>query len=165
MEIQATGKDVGAGETLERQLCAIGSATDRLHLRHYTGTLHGEFCRVDNVHYGFDFLAHIIVLVLKLEAHAVRELIVHFACKVLKFLLAALKTVAVVVADNVGHHGLFHIALNTHEVIEAFISLSVFGRLPARKHDGKLVGNANGINHLVLCISGVYAETAYVDGC
>ena len=50
MEIATTCKDVRTWQTLERELCAIGSATDRLHLRSNTTLLHCLEHDVDDVH-------------------------------------------------------------------------------------------------------------------
>ena len=41
MEVDAAGKDVGAGQTTERQLGTISATTDGLHLGCYAHSLHG----------------------------------------------------------------------------------------------------------------------------
>ena len=68
MEVDATGKDVGAGESLEGELCTVGTATDGLDLGFYVGLAHGLASDVDDIHHGLYHLAHVLVLVGKLDA-------------------------------------------------------------------------------------------------
>ena len=93
------------------------------------------------MHDRFYLLAHVVVLVFDFEAGTVGELPVDFPHEVLKLLLAALEAVAVVVADDVAERGLFDAAFARNEVVEAFITFSVFGRFPAGEHDGILHGD------------------------
>ena len=72
---------------------------------------HGLFGYLDYMHYRFDFLTHIIVLVAYVEACALREFMIDLSCEMLEFLFAAFETVAVMIADYVGEHSLFDSAL------------------------------------------------------
>ena len=84
---------------------------------------------------------------------------VHLAHKMLKFLLAALKAVAVVVADNVSQLRLLHRALKADKVIESLIVLSVFRSFPPRQHDAELVGDADRVYHFVLGIAWMHVAS------
>ena len=141
MEVETAGKDVGAGEPFERETGAVGAATHGNHHGGYAHVFHGLFGKVDNVHDRLYLLAHVVVLVFDFEAGTVGELPVDFPHEVLKLLLAALETVAVVVADNVAERGLLDAAFARNEVVEAFITLGVFGSFPAGEHDGVLYGD------------------------
>ncbi len=92
---------------------------------------------------GFDLLAHVVVLILDLQRCDTGEFFVDLACEVLEFFLAAFEAVAVVVADNVCQDGFLNRAFDGDEVVESFVAFGVFGCLPARKHDGELVGYAD----------------------
>ena len=102
MEIATTCKDVRTWQTLERELCAIGSATDRLHLRSNTTLLHCLEHDVDDVHVGINLLLHVVVLILEVNCNcALAILLVHLLYAILDEVLAVLETVAVVVADDI----------------------------------------------------------------
>ncbi len=51
------------------------------------GEFHGLFGYLDYMHYRFDFLTHIIVLVAYVEACALREFMIDLSCEMLEFLL------------------------------------------------------------------------------
>ena len=63
MEIEAAGKDVGAGQAFETELCAVGAATDGLDLACHPSLLDGTSGNVDNVFLAFELLLHVVVLV------------------------------------------------------------------------------------------------------
>ena len=65
---------------------------------------------------------------------------VDFACQMFKLFFPAFEAVAVVVAYDVGELRFFYRAFESDKVVETFIAFGVFRCLPARKHDGKLVG-------------------------
>ncbi len=48
-------------------------------------------------------------------------------------------------------------------MVEAFVVLGVLGGLPARQHDDELVGDAHGVDHLVLGIAGVHVAAGEGD--
>ena len=73
---------------------------------------HRFFSYIDHVFHRFDFLPHVVVLVLDVDFSAVGEFVVDFSHKMLELLLAAFEAVAVVVAYYIGHHGLFHVAFD-----------------------------------------------------
>ena len=56
-------EDVGAWQTLERELCAVGAAADWLNDRSDVGVFHCLFCHLDDVHHWFNLFAHVVVLV------------------------------------------------------------------------------------------------------
>ena len=63
VHVHATCEDVGAWQTFKRELCAVGSAADRLNDRGDIGVFHCLFCHLDDVHHGFNLFAHVVVLV------------------------------------------------------------------------------------------------------
>ena len=106
---------------------------------------------VDDVHYGFDLLTHVEVLVFDFDRDAVGEFVVDFACKVFELFFAAFEAVAVVVADDVGEHGFFYGTFNRDQVVEAFVAFGVFGSLPA----GSMMANwlATRMELSILCLA------------
>ncbi len=104
-------------------------------------------------------------MVLDFGLGAARELAIHLVAQVLDFALAALKACAVVVAQDVGERGTFHVALHAHEVIESLIALGVLRRFPSWQHHSKLHGHAHGVEHLVLGSTGVHVEALESDAC
>ena len=159
MEIDATGKDVRAGETLERQLRSVGTATDGFYLGGNAALLHGFQDEVDDVHLWIDLLLHIIVLVADHTLHSTLAVaFVHLFGTTLDEAFAVFKLVAVVVADDVTQTGLFHIRRDAQQVVESLIGLCCLGGLVSRQHSGKLHGQTVGIEHLVFGIAWVYAH-------
>lgn len=142
MEVETAGKDIGAGKPFERELGAVCTAADGNYLGFYTGILHGLQSDVDDVHHRFDFLAHVVILVLDLEGGHAGEFVVDFACEVFKLFFAALEAVAVVVADYIGESGFLYSSLNGYKMIETFVAFGVLGSFPAGEHYGKLGGDA-----------------------
>ena len=63
------------------------------------------------------------------------------------------------VADDVGQGGVLHTALHANQVVETFVLNGVLGGLALGKESGKFGGHACGVNHLVLGIAGVHADT------
>ena len=112
------------------------------------------------MHDGLHLLAHIIILVVERHLHYV---IAVFAGEqvghLLDVSLARLKLLAVVVADDVGQGGVLHTALHANQVVETFVLNGVLGGFAFGKESGKLGGHACGVNHLVLGIAGVHADT------
>ncbi len=76
---------------------------------HYDGchayVAHGFLGDVDHIFYGFDFLAHVVVLILYLYGGAVGELVVDFSYQMLQLFFAAFESVAVMVAYYVCDRG------------------------------------------------------------
>ena len=163
MEVDASCKDVGAGQTLERQLCTVRTTTDGLHLGSYAALLHGFQHEVDDVHLRVYLLLHVVVLVADNTCYgALSVTFVHLLGTVQNKALAVFKTVAVVVADDVAEASLFHTGGNAQQMIETLIALSRLWCLVGRQHGGKLHGQTVGIDHLVFGIARVYADA--LDG-
>ena len=107
MEVAATSEDIWTWQTLERKLCTVSTATDRLHLRSYTALLHRLEHDVDDVHVGVNLLLHVVVLVLEFYGDStLTPLLVHLLDAVLDEVLAIFKAVAVVVAYDIRECGL-----------------------------------------------------------
>ena len=70
MEVDTTGEDVGAWQTLEAQLGSVGATTYWLYLRAYTTFLHSLENDVDDVHVRLYHLLHVVVLVLDFAIHS-----------------------------------------------------------------------------------------------
>ena len=100
MEVDASGKDVGAGQTLETQLGTVGTSTYRLYLRTNTTFLHSLQYDVYHMHVRLYHLLHVVVLVLDFAIHrTLTVFLVHILCTFSHQSLACLKLVAVVVAQ------------------------------------------------------------------
>ena len=67
MEIQASGKDIGARQSLERKLGTVRTSTDSLHGRFHPGFLHSLGSNINDVHDGLNLFAHVVVLVMKFK--------------------------------------------------------------------------------------------------
>lgn len=165
MEVEASGEYIGAGQSLERELCSVGASSDGLYFGCDAGIFHGLDGYVDDVHHWLDFLAHIIVLILDFDGGAAGKFVVDLACEVFELFLAALETVAVVVADDVGEYSLLDGAFDGYEMIEALVAFGVLGSLPAREHDDKLVGHAYRVEHLVLGVARMNVAAFECDFC
>ena len=97
VEIHSSGKDVGAGQTFETLLWAVGAASDWLHLWGHSSFLHGSQHEIYNMHVGINFLLHVIILVIDISGHgALAVFLVHLlgACHDKRF--AVFKSVSVV---------------------------------------------------------------------
>ena len=85
--------------------------------------------------------------------------------KVFEFALAAFEACAVVVANDVGEHGLFHCALKANKVIEAFVAFGMFWGFPTWNHHRKLVSHSDRVEHLVLRHARVHVQAGESDFC
>ena len=102
VEVQATGKDIGTRQALERELGAVRTSANGFYTRLYTYRLHGGKSGVDDMHHRFNLLAHIIVLVAKFQSSGTRTVFfIDFCHKTFHLLLALFEAGAVVVTDNV----------------------------------------------------------------
>ncbi len=101
----------GTNSNLPWKLSAVSASAYRHYFRCHAGEFHGLFGYLDYMHYRFDFLTHIIVLVAYVEACALREFMIDLSCEMLEFIFAAFETVAVMIADYVGEYSLFDSAL------------------------------------------------------
>ena len=163
MEVYATSEDVGAGETLERQLGTVCATTYGLHLRSHTTFLHGTKHQVNDVHLWVDLLFHVIVLILHLTGdRPFTVFLVHLLGALLNDTLAVLKAFTVMVADDVTHLRPLHVRLDAQQVIESLIALRRLWRLIGRQHRGELGCQCIGVHHLSLGIARMHAHTFYI---
>ena len=130
VEVQATSKDVGAGESHERKLssvCATANGFDfGSHLRHF----HGFFRNVDDVHHGFHLLTHIIISIAEGELKSIVAIFgIHALHQSAEHRLAGFKTLAVVVANDEAQLRALHRSGEVGEVEETFVACGVFGGL------------------------------------
>ncbi len=164
MEVHSACKDIGARQSLERQLRAVRAAAYGLYLWSHAAHLHGMEHHVDDVHLRVNLLLHVVVLVLYLCHHgALAVLLTHPGSTLLHEVLAVLKLVAVVVADDIAESGVLGVCLDACEMIESLIALSGLRTLVGRQHGGKLRCQHTGINHLALGISGMHAHALDSD--
>ena len=163
VEVQSAGEDVGAGESLEAQLSAVCAAAYGLNLGRYAACAHGLQSCLHNMHHRFYLLAHVVILVLDFHLGTAGELGVDFTHQMLYLLFALLKTCAVVIADNIVERGLLHRAADAYQMIEALVTLCVFGSFGARKHGDELIGDAYGVEHFVLCITRMHVAALEGD--
>ncbi len=63
------------------------------------------------------------------------------------------------ITDNVGYCTLFHISLNTDQMIESFITFGLFRSFHRGQHRNKLISDTNRVYHLILCISRMYVTS------
>ena len=163
MEVLAAGEDVGARESLERELCSVRAAADRLYLRFEACVAHSLFGDTDYLDHRLDLLAHVVVLVLDLYRAAAGIFHVGLAHEMLDLALAAFETGTVVVADYICKHGLLDGTFDFNKMVEAFVAFGMLGCLPAGQHGYEIVGNADGVYHLVLGIAGMHVAALDSD--
>ena len=112
------------------------------------------------MHDGLHLLAHIIILVVERHLHhAFAVFAGEQVGHLLDVSLARLKLLAVVVSDDVGQGGVLHATFHAEQMIETFVLNGVLGGLALGKESGKLGSHAGGVNHLVLGIARVHADT------
>lgn len=117
VEVESASKDVRAGQSLERQLRTVGSATDGTHAARNVASLHGFKHNVNHVRHGLNHFAHIIVLVGHFDSYRAFAVAgIGPLHRLLQESLAAFKAFAVVVANDVAELCLFHIAFDVEQV-------------------------------------------------
>ena len=91
MEVASASEDIRTRQTLERQLCAVCTATYRLHLRSNAVVLHGLKHDVYHVHVGVYLLLHVVVLILQFYSYgSFAPLLVHLLYAILDKVLAVM---------------------------------------------------------------------------
>ena len=96
------------------------------------------------MHYRFNLLTHIIVLVTEFKCCRTFTIFsINFTDKAFYFLLAALETCTVMITDNIGHCSLLYITVETDEMVEAFVTFSMFGCFMSRQHRTETVSHTN----------------------
>ena len=159
MEVDTAGEDIGTWQAFERQLCAVRAAADGMNAWGHIALLHGFQHQVDDVHVGFYLLLHVVVLVFHLARDDILAiLLLHLLHTLADEVLAVLKAVAVVVADDVAQRGSLDIALNAQQMIESLVTLGLLGSLIAGKHRCKLDSKPVGIHHLVFGIARMHTD-------
>ena len=164
MEVEPAGKDVGAGQALEREVGAVGAAADGLDLGFDAGHLHGFHRFVDDVVVRLHLLPHVVVLVPHFQGGRARAVLhideIHHLRH--QFFLG-LELGAVVVADDVGEVGVFHRTLEGDDVEEALVAFRVFRTLLYGQQTVKLLPDQDGVAHLSLGASRVYVPALDMD--
>ncbi len=163
VEVEAAGEDVGAGESAEGELGAVGAAADGADSGGRAGLGDGLAGDVDDVHLGLDHLAHVVVLVFEGEGGgAWAVVLVDGIDDVGDLGFATLEVFAVVVADDEGELGLLDGAADVGEVEESLVAFGGFGGLVGRELGDDFGGDACGVDHLAFGVAGV--DGAAVDG-
>ena len=80
-------------------------------------------------------------------------------------MLTVFKRVSVVVADDIAHLGLFHMTLDTQQMVETLITLCGLRRLVLWQHVCQLCSQSIGINHFPFGIARMYADAFDGDLC
>ena len=115
------------------------------------------------MHDGFDFLAHVVVLVFEFHLHcsfAVGG--VELLCELEHKLFALLKECFIVVTDDICECGLFHGALHAHEVIKSFVCLCSLWCFVFRHVLHEIGCDSHGVFHLVVRSARVYIHAVYM---
>ena len=76
MEVVSASEDVGAWQAHEREVGAIGAATNGLHFRLDVGHLHGLNRSFHDEEMRLNLLVHVVVLVLQLQLHHIAVFLV-----------------------------------------------------------------------------------------
>ena len=167
MEIQTAGENVGARETLERKVGAVGAAADGLDARLDARHLHGLYRLLNYVIMRLYLGAHVVVLVLDLNRHrTLAVLAVEEIGDAPDLGLPRLIQSHIVVANDIGRRGLLHAALHSNQVEESLIPFRVLRLLLNGKQRIKLLHDAQGVLHLALRITGMHVAAlhAYLGG-
>ena len=127
VEVETSGKDVGAGETLEAELGTVCATSNGHYVAEATSLFDGAFGDVCNLGLVLQLAQHIIILVLHFCGHCVLSV---FGVQLLGYLghhlLALLELAAVVVANDVTEPSLFHTATHARQMEEPFVSFCCF---------------------------------------
>ena len=164
MEVHATGKDVRTGKTLERELCTVGTASDRLHPWRNVTFLHGFQHDINHVHVRINLLFHVIILVLDLCRHrSLSVFLVHLIGTDLHESFAVLERIPVVVADDIAQLGILGTCLHARDMIETLVAFRLLRNLIGRQHHDELGSQSAGIDHLALGIARMHAHALNQD--
>ena len=130
------------------------------------GSLHGFLGQINDIHLGFDHLAHVVVLVFDFCLHATFAVFAveqryHF----LDAGFACLEVFAVVVTDDIVEHCFLYRALHADQVEEALVALRMGGCLVGRQQVHETVGYQLRVFHLLVPIPGVYVHAVEGDLC
>ena len=166
VEVDTSGEDVGTWESAEAELCAVGATTYRLHLWSHPTFLHSLEDDVDDMHRRFDFLPHVVVLVVEFHRYgALAVFSVHVGNTLCDAALACLEAGTVVVANDIAELSRLGVGMHADEMVEALVAFGGLRRLVGGEHGSELHGKAVGIDHLTFSISWMNADTTYVNLC
>ena len=166
MEVHTTRKDIGAGQAHKRQTRTIGTATNGLDYGLHIGHTHSLYGLVNHVGMWLYHLTHIEVLVLQSEFQNTLAILLlqQIDARPHKYLLL-LELLAVVVTNDIRNLGILNRAVEAYAVVESLIACCVLGALNRGNKRIQIARNLNGVNHLVLGISGVYVTALNLDCC
>ena len=141
---------------------AVCAAANRLYVCHYAAVCRRLYRVVDEVHTRNDLLLHIAVLLLDSKLYrALAVLLVESLCDVREDLLARLKHLKAVVADDVIKRSSLNAAAHTDSVIKSLVAARLSGNIRARKKRIYLHSNEKRVYHNVLSRAGVNVHAVY----
>ena len=112
MEIQSAGENVGTRKPLEAEICAVGSAADRLDLGFDAGYLHSFHGLVNYMIMRLNLKSHVVILVLHIcRGGTLTVFRVDEIHRLMDHQFPLLEFLGVMVADDVGEVGLLNAAL------------------------------------------------------
>ena len=157
---------IGAGQTAEGELSAVGAAADGLNIGLKPRSFNGFKSIFNHVEMGFYSLAHIAVLLFYLQNYSAFSVFpVEKFCGVGKAGFAGLKRACIVVADNIAESSLLNIALHICQVEEALVALGISGGIAGGEHSVELHSHKACVYHSVLGRAGMYIEAVEGDLC
>ena len=146
--VAAAGREVGAGQPAERELRAVGAATDGLRKRHHVAGLERGERVVDEVLVRRDLLGHVAILFAQLNGDA-RFIVaaVDEGGSVEHHLLLAVELGSAVVAHDIAGRGVGAGAGDLAQVEEALVTQGVLGAHDGGQHGVELLKQMQGVHH------------------
>ena len=164
VEVEASGEDVGAWESLEGELGSVGASSYGDYGAVSAGLGDGSLGDVDDVGLVLQLFEHVVVGVAELDGGGGGAVLLVDALAEVEYdVFAHLEHLAVVVAYDVGEGGLFDASSYVVEVVEAFVAGGELGDFVFGHHLGELGGDEGGVDHLVFGVAGVDVAAVYGD--
>ena len=162
----AAGGKVGAGQTAERQLRAVGAATNRQHLGLNAAGKVGFLGNINKLGIVANDLGHISILLLNLDRHALltQTLVEHRGGGINKveFLL---ELGGVMVADDIARCGVIDGRRYTLKVIKALVAFRILRALRVGEQRVEVAEQIACVDHTALGVARVDGLALKADGC
>ena len=159
----AASEDIGTRQTFERQVGAIGTTANGLHLGLDASVAHSLLSTLHHIEHRLHHLAHVVVLIFNLAADTTRVFDVQKFHNLLNQLLFLLEFLAIMVTDNVSELGILHSTFHVYQQEETLIILGILRSFKFRQQSIELHGNQLGIHHLSLSIAGMNVPSLNID--
>ena len=151
MAVRAASAKVGAGQPHKAQPRAVCTAADGHAARLQAVLADGCLRALDHIHMLLYHLAHVAVGIAQRQLHRARAVAgIQEIRHKLHSTLLLFQLGCVMIAQDIARLGIFLIAMDGGQVVEALVALGIFRLFLHRQHGVKLHGDACGVLHAVL---------------